>query len=242
MNPTLLHDANRSAATWIESIGPRKLRVALALGLFGAAIKGSIVLALAPVLLLMAVHFVRFQPLDRLMVVVVAATLGLDHPSEQPFAGLWRSPIQVFGNLWFHAVRRTIGVIPIPLSPAVLVAFWLLYRACTETVRRPDTDGRLYLRTCAIAAAAIALAAAWGVGRGGDSQQVIYQVTVPLVTIALGSAASLLATPNLLRQLERILLIIAGARAVVCLYVYATVFRPIGEDYLYVSTHSDSVL
>ena len=242
MAATLLHDANRAAATWIESVGPRKLRAAIALGLLAAAIKGSIVLAVAPVLLLMVIHFVRFQPLDRLMIVVIAATLGLDHPSEQPFAGLWHSPIQIFGNLWFHAVRRTVSIVPIPLSPAVLVAFWLLFRACTELVRRPDKGTRLYLRACAVAVTAIGAAAIYGIARGGDSQQMLYQVTVPLVTVALGAVACLLATPALLRQLERILLLIAGVRALVCIYVYATVFRRIGGDYLYVSTHSDSVL
>ncbi|MEZ5264503.1 MAG: O-antigen ligase family protein [Acidimicrobiales bacterium] len=240
--PPLHHSANRRAGRLIERIGRRSLFASIGVGVLGAMATGSLVVAVAPALALVAVQLLRFQPVSRLFLVMVAATLLLDHPAEQPYLGQWRSPLHAIGELWFNPLSHTAAGVPLPLAPALLVTVWLAWRALTERQSRLGPTGRLYLRVSALAATTLLAAQVYGVARGGDLRQTFYQVSPMLLTIAVGVAACLLGNRQLLLKLERIVLVVAAVRALVCLYLYITVFRPSGESFLYVTTHSDSVL
>lgn len=243
MTAAPLHrSANRRAGELIGLVGRRKLFACLVVGLLAALVTGSIAFAVAPAAALIIVQLLRFQPVERLFVLSAVATIGFDHPSEQPYMGQWTSPVRVLGELWFHPMATTVPGVPLPLAPSLLVTVWLAWRAATTAQRPLGGAARFYLRASALAVSTLLAAQAYGVARGGDLRQTFYQLAPLLLTIAVGVTTALIATPQLLRRLEKVVLAVAAVRALVCLYVYATVFRPTGQSFLYVTTHSDSVL
>jgi hypothetical protein len=156
--------------------------------------------------------------------------------------GQWVSPAKALGELWFHPLATSVPMVPLPLAPSLLVVVWLAWRAATEPRPALGAPIKLYLRASGMAAVTLLLAQAYGVARGGDARQTFYQVAPLLLTVMVGVTAALIGTPGLLRRVEQVIVVVAAVRAAVCLYVYVTVFRPTGESFLYVTTHSDSVL
>jgi hypothetical protein len=234
--------ANRRAGELVSRVGRRAFAASLVVGLLAALVTGSLLLAVIPTGGLVVVQLLRFQPVERLFVVVLVATIGLDHPAEQPYMGQWESPLKALGELWFHPLASTVPGVPLPLAPSLLVTVWLAWRAATSPRPALGSAAKLYLRTSGLAVVTLLMAQAFGISRGGDARQTFYQVAPLLLTIVVGVTAALIASPDLLRRLERVILVVAAVRAIVCVYLYITVFRPTGESFLYVTTHSDSVL
>lgn len=242
MNVDVHFGATSTRDSLLGGLGRKRLLMASALGVVGALLSGSLVLAIGPILALVIVHLLWNQPLEKLLTFAVGATLLLEHPAENPFMGRWRSPLAPLSELWSVPLARSVPGLPVPLAPAFLVTAWLLIRVLSSPRPRPAPAGRAYLRACAAAAVTLLLADFYGLARGGSLQQTFYQLAPMLATLAVGATACLLASPTLLRSLERVLMLAAGIRALMAVYVYLTVFRPAGESYLYVTTHSDSVL
>ncbi len=226
----------------VRRVSARTLSITMGVGLLGALVTGSLLIAFAPVVAVLVVRMLRFAPVERILVGSVGVSVLLEHPSEIPYMRKWTAPWAALDRLWFEPMSHTVPHVPIPFAPMLVVSGILLVRALAARPLHPGRYVRLYLQASAVATLALVAGQAYGIARGGDARQTFYQLSTLLATFALGGTVALIGSASLLHTVERTLLIAAAARAFVALYVYLTVFRPADQSYLYVTTHSDSVL
>lgn len=210
-------------------------------GFAGCAMTGSLVVAVAPLLTLVGLALLWRQSLDRLILALLALTLLFDDPAEQPFMDQWDWPGEAVGRVWHLPLSNTVGA-PVPFSPRLLLVGLILVLALTRPWSRPGGHAVALLKALGVAVAAVMGSVLWGAARGGNLQQAYFQVFPLLVIVALAVSCCLAVSPELIARIEKVLLIAAVLRAIMCVYLYATVFRPSGESFLYVTNHSDSML
>ena len=214
---------------------------------------GNLFLAILPVLACGTLYAVWRLPLRYPVLVLTFLALTLEIPSEAPASGLWRSPLYPVGALLLAHMNLTFTTSKWMLFSGLdLVLVYLFAIAWIRWVRGSRIDGigpsagaaplRLLVAASLGGAAAMWL---WGMARGGADvasslwqvQRVIYlPIVFFLFHLALRGAADRAA-------LGKVILAAACTKAVVALYVRATVPPPAGEATLpYATTHADSML
>ncbi len=211
---------------------------------------GNVGLALAPALLLAGLYAVATLPLRYPVFALTFLALTLENPNAIPAQGLWKSPVYDLGavllaklNLTFSAGWLVFSGIDIVLAIVFLVAIHRWFMGSTIDRRGPAPAGPMRIFAALCLAGALWMWT-WGMARGGADfasslwqvQRVIYLPTFYFVfQLALRGRADR-------RALAKILVVAACFKAVLAIYLAATVSWPDDGSVGYATTHEDSML
>ncbi len=213
---------------------------------------GQTVVALAAAIVIAAGWAAAVLSMDRLVPIVLAITLVLENPAEQPFAGLWSTPLSQVAKIWYATLAAQTGI-PVPLSPligAVLILGFRAFVGATGSDGRPlrHRDGRLvappvtFRKAAAVSTGIVGFMWFLSIATGGSFPQSQFQVIGPLLFPIIAIAAAASTTNQLVRRIERVILATAAYRSLLCIYAWWTVARTANPAPEYVTIHSDAVL
>lgn len=229
--------------------GTMVLLVALvaATGVLLAAGQGNIALAFLPLGAAVVLYALWVLPLRVTVLALFATALIVDVPGERPADGMWRSPLYQIGALLFDNLNNVVGVSALRFSGLDVVIglllVLLLVRGATRGGRERIAPGANALMLfLAIAFAAVLWIELWGLARGGDFKQSLWQIRPILWLPVLTMIFSMVLRGNDGRVIGNMVIVAACVKAVAGIYVLLAIARPRGLDLPYVTTHSDSVL
>ncbi|MEI9941340.1 MAG: hypothetical protein WDO69_29325 [Pseudomonadota bacterium] len=211
--------------------------------------------AVALIVLPLLFYSMAKAPLRHSLLVLMFCALTLENPSEQPAAGMWKSPLFSLGGLMLTHLKQTVGGGLFFSGMDIMLAF-LGVIVYTRRSSRSNIDriGHFAVPRPMIQVAYLALggmAFVWMVGliRGGaDSSMAVWQLDrvmyVPL-TFLLFQAG--LRGPQDAPAVGKVILLAGACRALQARYVVATVIaKPDPETgstaLVYATTHHDSML
>ncbi len=229
--------------------------LALALGLGGALSALVFVATLEPLAGLgvfaaaLIAALVWRAPVRSTYLVLMTLALAVEDPAERPFAGEWRSPWAGLGDVLFGGLHKLthlpfLRVSGLELGVVALVALVLVRRAGRLAVDPPPLSSPTPLRQAlTLAFAAVLALEAWGVARGGDVKQSLFQMRALLFTVLIAHLGLVaLRGPKDAAVLGRLLVLVAVWRAALGAFFAYAIARPRGLAPAYVTTHSDTVL
>ena len=215
---------------------------------------GSLVAAVAPILLAVLAGLLCVAPLRVSLGLVMFVGLAVDRPGDTD--GAWASPFVTVGGLLFHNLNHVVPVDALKFSGVfAMVAVLLMVRFYRRLVGRVrDTADSVVMASpmsAALAAAALTVGAlvAFGAVRGGDVQSAKVQVQafLQLIAVAYLFGVSLRGTADY-RWLGSLIVAAACGKAVMALWVRATlpamVPNPRGGlmELEYATNHGDSIV
>ena len=226
--------------------------VVLALICLLVLVTGQPIVAVAAAIVTAGIWAAAVLPLDRLIPAILFFTLFIENPAEQPFSGLFSTPISESGDLWYATLAAQVGI-PIPVSPMVAAILIVGFRAlvgATGADGRPlrHGDGRVVAPPVPFRKAALDLVPGGCrhvVPRPCDRWK-LSAVPVPgHRTVDVPSARARRVGVNHRQargRVEKVILGVALYRASLCVYVWWTVVRGVDPPPEYVTIHSDAVL
>ncbi len=219
--------------------------VMVASAFLGAATRP--VFALAPALVVLAVWLLARAPFSWLMTAVVLGSVLLPDPSSNPMQGRWRSPLYAPGKLLYDNLNTSLGFGAVHLS---LLEVGLLLMLVALVIRRlkgevPPLDPALRPLILALAVCFLAVLGleVFGLARGGDVQQSLWQMRQLLwLPVLVVLALHAFSTDGVRRVLVVGLVAVTVIRGLLGLWYWLRYCRPVGFQAHYITTHSDSVL
>jgi len=176
--------------------------------------------------------------------------LVVDSPATRPAAGLWDPPLLGLGKLLFENLHKLTGIDALRMSLMevflVVLLGLALFRGAAD--QRVGTQvgtpiARPLTRALVLALLGVLLTEAWGLARGGDFRNSLWQVrqllTLPLLGLLLLAAFD---TPEKMRALTRIAVAAAVFKTLQGLYFREVICRPMNFRPPYVASHSDTML
>lgn len=219
---------------------PFVVTISLLLGL----VTGNGVLMAVPPIGVLVVWALLTLPFQLVAPVVVGVMLTFNSPQAVPAGGKWTSPLDPIGALIYNNL-------PFKLALADLIILLLMIRASMIVALGDGLRGagtrkppRPFAQACVVVVLAIAVYAAYGVGKGGDFRQTLWQTRIPALLACLALAASVAATPVGIRRFRNAVLFAGMVKVVLGTYFYYAILPnlPDKEEVIYVTIHSDSVL
>lgn len=219
-------------------------------GVLLVAGEGNIVLAFAPFAGSAALYALWHAPMRPLMLALLGIGLVLEGPSEHSAAGLWRSPLYWPGAALYDNLNNVVNIQALRFSglDVIIVLFCALVATRALTGHRRDGRGREPVANISLVAFAVAFIAViwlelWGVFRGGDFKNSLWQLRQLLWLPVLGAlfAYALRGTCDV-QTIARIIIAAAVLKVALGMYFLLAIARPQGLDPAYVTTHGDSVL
>jgi len=211
----------------------------------------SVVVGLAPVVMLAGLWIIWTAPLRRTLFILIFFCLALDKPGDTE--GLWRSPLAALGGLLLNNINKTVNIPPLTVSLLILLLALLMVVRGYRALYQPWRDGRAgeivgRPMTWALVASLLAAAGlvAYGVASGGDPQmaKIQLQVFVPLLAMAYLLGTALRGVRDY-RVLAVIVVTAACIKALVAVWIRLTLPVVFGEgrgQMPYATTHGDSML
>lgn len=243
-------EAGRSRATRSPAVLNRlgvTVGVSIALIVVGVLLSTSAIGRLIAIAALLGAAVI--VSVERMIVVLLVMYLAVEDYAANPFAGLWTSPVDEVGDFFFATISTSVPGIPIPIAPMMLAPLILVGRAITGRTgdgltRRHDAlpTPQVFGTSLALAGSAIVLAVLYGVGTGGNPQQVYYQIFGLAIALSFAATVARVGTPQLGATIWKVVLIIGVYRAFLALYVYFAYARDLEEQPLYLTTHADSLV
>ncbi len=228
------------------AVGPA-LAASLALVAMGAGAVGP----LLPLLGVAALAFLVAAPTSWTAGGLLAVALLVDNPGERPADGLWKSPLYGPGELLYLNLHKHTGIGALKFSALELAIVTLLLVVVARKLKGDSLDdprglGALPnpMKLAFLSMfGGIVVMMAWGLARGGDLQNALWQARqlfwLPVLGVLFGhslkSAAARL-------WLIRIVILTACLRALAGIWFYFAIGRPQALHFEYVLTHSDSIL
>lgn len=209
------------------------------------------IVAAVPLALVLIVTFGVVTPLRYSAVLLLAVALLVDNPGERPADGRWRSPLMPIGEALYLNLHKLTGIDILRFSGLEValasIALLLLYRRWTvDDIDDPQGQGKLsnpMRSACAGMIIALLAMEAYGLARGGDFKNSLWQIRqlvwLPIIGVMFGNAIK---TDRARRWLLRVIVGVAVLRALLGIYTYMAVIRPSGTPAEYVLTHSDAIL
>jgi hypothetical protein len=213
---------------------------------------GSIGLAFAPLAGFLFLYAVWTLPLRATVLTLLAVALTVDVPTERPAVGQWRSPLYPVGSLLFDNLNNVLGVAALRFSGLDALIVLLVSIVVARSVGRYAADEARQTPPANVLTAALLLAFAtvvwlegWGIARGGDVKQSLWQIR-PLLWLPVLAAlfTHALRGPGDFAVVARIVVGAACVKTALGLYFFHVVFVAGSVDAhpFYATTHSDSVL
>jgi|GEM_PF-1402178 len=186
---------------------------------------------------------------ERTIPILVFAYLALEDFAASPFAGLWTSPVQEAGDFYFATISTSVPWIPIPAAPMFLVPLVLAARVITGRVgagmsheKVPIKTPRVFATALVLGGAIVALGVLYGIGTGGDRQQVYYQIFGAVNALCLAAVVGRIGSPALAQTVWKMVTAIAVYRAGLAIFVHFSFAVDLDEPSPYLTTHADSIL
>jgi O-antigen ligase len=214
--------------------------------------EGDFVLALAPVVVVAALYAVTRLPLSVTLLPVTFAALTMENPSDVPAVGQWKSPLYSAGTILLAHLNLTFATQKwLAFSGLDVILVYLFFVALHRRsgARGDGSDlpsGARPMRTFALVSlAGAAWLWAWGMARGdADVASSLWQVQrvvyLPLVYFLFEIA---LTGRSTWKALGKTIVVAACLKAILALYIRATVAPPPGATMLdYATIHADSML
>lgn len=198
---------------------------------------------------LLVAYLVWRAPVRTTFLSLMFLALVVESPMERPFSGEWTSPWSVLGRLLFENLHKLTGIPVLRVSGMelgllALVALVLVRKAWRLKVDPPQLESPTPLRQALLLGFfAVLLLEAWGVARGGDFKQSLFQMRTLLFTVIiayLGLYA--LRGPKDALVVGRLLVLAAVLRTLLGAFFFYVIARPKGVLPPYVTTHTDTVL
>lgn len=210
--------------------------------LLGVFVNG-ILMAVPPLAALIAWAIISL-PFQLVAPTIAGVMLTFNPPADRPADGQWSSPLDSVGALIYRNL-------PIKLALADLIIILLVLRAAVivalgDGVRGAGTrkPPKPFAQACLASIAAVGAMSFYGLARGGDFRQVLWQIRVPTLLACLALAASVAATPLGIRRFRTAILFAGMVKVALGSYFYFLILPglPNSEEVLYVTIHADSVL
>lgn len=212
---------------------------------------GTGLVPLAPLVAVVGLMLVWAAPMERTSLGLFALALLVDNPAERPMEGRWDSPLLPVGELLYLNLHKVTGIEAfrfslLELLVGLLLLVVLVRKSQADPIDDPRRLGALpnpVKTTFAIFFGAIVAMEVYGLARGGDFKNSLWQLRqlfwLPVLGVVFGHA---LKTERARRWLLRIVIGVATLRGMIGLYYYLAIARPENFRPEYVTTHSDSVL
>jgi O-antigen ligase/polysaccharide polymerase Wzy-like membrane protein len=229
-----------------------RLSASLVAGTVGLATIGLLFLAPSPALAFLpmvatAVAFAIWRaPIRYSVFGLLFATLTVDIPADIPAAGYWKSPLYPIGSFLFENLH----VPGAHVSPVELLIVLMMSMIVVRMVTGSSGEGEIRFTGVNVLdyallgmLATIAALEVWGVARGGDFRQSLWQMRelLWLPVVAALFAHSIRERSDLV-TLARVIIVAACIKVAIGLYFLLAVARPAGIDPPHVTSHHDSVL
>jgi hypothetical protein len=209
---------------------------------------GDIVAAIAPVLVCAMVCVLWTAPLRIALLVLAFAAPVIDGPRLA--SGKVTPPTFILGSLLLENLNKTVGISALSFTgldclTGLLILVAVLRRA---TGSRVDRAGQIETAwplpiAAMISLCGVAFAWAYGLSRGGSTQDSLWQVQkiayVPLLFFLFQAAVR---GPSDSKRLMRAIVWAAVIRAGAAVFIAATVSMPAGGELAVATTHADSVV
>ncbi len=234
--------ASRPDAAWRRSAWLLLIPVLGSSLLLGVFVDG-ILMAVPPLAVLIAWAVITL-PFQLVAPTIAGVMLTFNPPADRPADGQWSTPLDRVGALIYQNL-------PIKLAFADLIILLLMLRAAVivalgDGVRGAGTrkPPRPFAQACVAAIVAVGVMSFYGLARGGDFRQVLWQIRVPTLLACLALAASVAATPVGIRRFRNAVLFAGLVKVALGTYFYLLILPglPNREEVLYVTIHADSVL
>jgi O-Antigen ligase len=179
-------------------------------------------------------------PVRPALLITFFLAMAVDNPNGIPAGGNWSNPWLFIGAALYRNLK------PLPVCLLDLLAFSCLLRGFfhhrTESKARIQRE-RVFSRVVAIGLIAIAITMVWGLFKGGDLRQAVYQSRTVFYMPAFGIAIATIGDITFLRRLKTCLLVAAMIKALTGLYPYFYVVSKNPKQPMeYVTVHADSLL
>lgn len=211
----------------------------------------GVLLPVMPLLALLGLAVVLAAPMRVAVLALTLIALLVDNPGERPMDGRWESPLLAPGRLLYLNLNGLTGIGPLRFSLLealilLLVAIVILRKLFDDPIDDPLRLGVLpnpMKVAFAVFAATILALELWGLARGGDFRNSLWQARqlfwLPVLGVLFGNA---LKETRARATLLRGLIAVAWVRCLAGIWFYFAVARPSGVRPEYSMTHSDSVL
>lgn len=218
--------------------------MAVATGLSLGVSRGSLLVAIAPLLVVAAAWQVWTRPLKWPYLALLLAAVTLDDPTDRPYVALWRSPLYAAGKLLFANVAWFTGF---ELLVMGLVGLMLVRRVTSSGKRPLDPVAGQAPRVLRLALVASGVTVVWlivfGVARGGDFREALWQfraaLMMPLVcTLAMYA----LDVPRDLKWLAAVLVVGTVVKAALGAYFMYGVALPLNNHPPHTTGHNDTII
>ncbi len=211
---------------------------------------GGVAAAVVPALVALVVVAVIRLPLRYTAGALLFATLLFHNPGGVPHGGAWRGPLYGIGEVLFNNLRLLLRVdflrfstleLLIALVGCVALLRWLGPKRPAAGEIAPPALPVKFLVVLSLAAVVVVMA--WGLARGGDFRQMLWQTRqlgwMPLLVLLFSAAFR---TAEDVRLVGRLIVAATLLRAIDGLYFYFAHVLPRGLDLPYILTHEDSIL
>ena len=207
--------------------------------------------AIAPLAGVAALAAILAAPVAGPVLGFFAFALLVDNPGERPSDGHWQSPLFGVGQALYNNLNSLTGIGALRFSAiegiiALLALLVLGRKLVGDPIDDPERLGAIpnpLKHAFAFFFGAIVFLEVWGVARGGDFKQSLWQLRqlfwLPVLGIVFGNAIK---TPGARLALLRIIMAVAWIRGLVGTYFIFGYARPRGIEADYATTHSDSML
>lgn len=215
----------------------------------GAAVavgKGHPVVAVAPPLAAAAAWLVWTQPLKWPLLGLLLLGVTIDDPSDRPYFNLWRSPLYPLGKIFFSNIAAFTGF---ELSLGALTAVMFFRRAWLRREEAAHLDPvagqppRPLSYAVLLSGAAVITLALWGLVRGGDFREALWQfralLMMPVVALLASWAFDF---PRDLPKLLGVLAVGSVVKVLFTVYFMYGIAFPMGEYPPHATGHNDSML
>jgi hypothetical protein len=236
----------RAGGTWIAAgllvLGGAATVAATIVG------NGSILVAVAPMLLAVALGVVWFAPMRIPLLMLAFLSLALDATNEGP----WNSPVAPIGSLLAANLNQSIPIDALSVPGLVLILGYLLVIHLHRRVRGLRTDSARRAPAAAVSLQALGISlltviafCAWGLKRGGDLSMAKNQVQTFVLVLLVAYLFAISLRSRDYRLLGGLIVAAACSKALYALYVVYTVPPPFDAPnghLAFATTHGDSML
>jgi hypothetical protein len=222
---------------WIVAV------VAICIAIFVGT--GNVVFALVPIVGLVGGSLLLRAKLHELAIGLFLLSMVCDNPKEHPAQGDWKNPLYPVGQFLYDNLNNLTGIQPLRFAGIDLILASMLAVIAWRSIERRDAMPvpKPLHYALALMVGGLLWLEVWGVGRGGDFKNSLWQIRPPIWYAAIGWVfIGAIRGAEDLRAIGRCVIIGGCVKVMWGFYYYWFICRPKNFQPDYVCTHSDSVI